>query len=130
MSAMAEICMDEVPVETFASPQLAAELWISLASLLRSHVAMHSIAQPNGKLRISSRSGKGLELLGPIGKLTILPPDAAGAGSTEFRPEAGELGDEYATFFFTEDGLVRLADTDVPLEFEAAVEHWLGKVRA
>ena len=125
MSATAEL-----PVFSSASPQLTAELWISFASLLRSHAAMHSIAAPGQPLRIHYHSNMRLELFGPFGKLSILGPDASGIGATEFRPEAGELGDEYAAFSFTEDGSVLLEEFDIALEMEAAVEHLLRKVQA
>jgi hypothetical protein len=116
--------------EPTASNRLAQELWISLASLLRSHVAMHSIAQPDGVLRIIASSGSMIEILGPQGKLTVLGPVESSKGSTEFRPEAGELGDEYAPFFFTEDGLIRWENSGSAMDIEAAVEHWLRKVQA
>jgi len=113
-----------------ASQSLAKELWISLTSLLRSHVAMHSIAKPSGQLRVTVKSDAALELLGSNGKLSILEPDASGTGSIEFRPEAGELGDEYSTFFFTEDGEIHLENSDAAMDLEAVVEHWLCKVHA
>ncbi len=113
-----------------ASQSLAKELWISLVSLLRSHVAMHSIAEPSGQMRVSAKSDAALELLGANGKLSLLGPDASGKGSTEFRPEAGELGDEYSTFFFAEDGLIHLENSDAAMDLEAVVEHWLHKVQA
>lgn len=125
MSAIAE-----VPSMSHASQLLAAELWTSFASLLRSHVAMHSVAQPGKQLRIVSRSGSVVELLGPNGKLSILAPDPSGTGTTEFRPETGELGDEYAAFFFTEDGLLHLEGLENAMDIEAAVEHLLRKVKA
>jgi hypothetical protein len=125
MSAIAE-----VPTMSRAHQLLAAELWTSFASLLRSHVAMHSISRPDGQLRIVSRSASVLELLGPNGKLSILAPDASGIGATEFRPEAGELGDEYSAFFFTEDGLFQLDGLDDAVDIEAAVEYLLRKVQA
>jgi hypothetical protein len=40
------------------------------------------------------------------------------------------LGDESATFFFTEDGFVRLEGLEVAVEVEAAVEYLLRKVQA
>ncbi|MGC1870169.1 MAG: hypothetical protein WA700_04355 [Acidobacteriaceae bacterium] len=125
MSAIAE-----VSVESPASPQLARELWISFASLLRSHVAMHSIHAPAHSLRIHSSKETQLDVLGPFGKLSIVGPTAAGVGATEFRPESGDLGDEYATFFFTEHGLVQLEGVESPLDVEAAVEYLLRKVQA
>ncbi|MHB1935351.1 MAG: hypothetical protein ACYCOR_02055 [Acidobacteriaceae bacterium] len=115
---------------TPASSRLFAELWISFTSLLRSHVAMHSIAAPAHALRLHSGSNARLEVLGPFGKLSILGPNASGIGATEVRPENGELGDEYATFFFTEDGLLRLEGMEQDLEMEAAVEYLLRKVQA
>ncbi len=113
-----------------ASRELTKELWISLASLLQSHVAMHSIARADNSLRIVSSSDSAVELLGSGGKLILLAPAASGIGSTEFRPEAGELGDEYAAFFFTEDGLFHSESVDGAVEIEAAVEHLLSKVQA
>lgn len=113
-----------------ASSHLAAELWISFASLLRSHVAMHSIAAPAHSLRIHSGSSSRLDVLGPVGKLTVVGPNASGICASEFRPENCEIADEYATFFFTEDGLVRIEGIDESLEIEAAVEHLLRKVQA
>ncbi len=120
----------EVSVESPAYPQLAAELWISFASLLRSHVAMHSISAPSHALRVHSTKDSRLDVLGPFGKLSIVGPSATGIGATEFRPENGELGDEYATFFFTEHGLVQLEGLESPLDVEAAVEYLLSKVQA
>jgi hypothetical protein len=113
-----------------ASSQLTVELWTSFASLLRSHAAMHSIAAPASPLRIHVHSNSRLELLGPLGKLSIVGPNTSGIGATEFRPEAGELGDEYAAFSFTEDVLVLFEDSDSAIEIEAAVEHLLQKVQA
>ncbi len=122
--------MTKVPPISHASQLLATELWTSFASLLRSHVAMHSIARPYAPLRIIAGPGSVMEVLGPNGKLSILAPAASGVGATEFRPEAGELGDEYAAFFFTEDGLLQLEDLDGAIDIEAAVEHLLRKVQA
>ncbi|HZC44213.1 MAG TPA: hypothetical protein VE195_08565 [Acidobacteriaceae bacterium] len=120
----------EVSVESPASSKLAAELWISFASLLRSHVAMHSIAAPYHSLRIHSSKENRLDVLGPFGKLSLVAPNASGVGTTEFRPENGEVGDEYATFFFTADGLLRLEGLETALDIEAAVEYLLRKVQA
>lgn len=120
----------EASVESPASPQLAAELWISFSSLLRSHVAMHSIAAPAHSLRIHSGKETRLDVLGPFGKLSIVGPNATGVGVTEFRPESCELGDEYETFFFTEHGLVQLEGLELQLDVEAAVEYLLRKVQA
>jgi hypothetical protein len=120
----------EVSVESPASPHLTTELWISFASLLRSHVAMHSIAAPSHSLRLHATKEARLDVLGPFGKLSIVGPNVTGIGATEFRPENGELGDEYATFFFTEHGLVQLEGLESPLDVEAAVEYLLRKVQA
>jgi hypothetical protein len=103
------------------------------ASLTRGHAfnccARSSIA-PGHPLRIHSNSNTRLDVLGPVGKLSIVGPNASGIGATEFRPENGELGDVYATFFFTEDGLIRLEGLEPALEVEAAVEYLLRKVQA
>jgi hypothetical protein len=90
---------------------------------------MHSIAAPAHSLRIHSSKETRLDVLGPFGKLSIVGPNATGIGATEFRPETGEMGDEYATFFFTEHGLVQLEGLESPLEVEAAVEYLLRKVQ-
>lgn len=122
----------ELPLSAPATPQWSTELWISFASLLRSHVAMHSIARPHAKLRIrgGADSDSRLEVLGPGGKLVLLAPNASGTGVMEFRPPTGELGDQYDTFFFTADGLFHLAAQNVALDMEAAVEDLLRKVQA
>lgn len=117
-----------MPAQSHASTEFSRELWISLASLLRSHVAMHSIARPGVPLRIAS-DAHSATLLGPRGKLIVLSPDASGLGSTEFRPEAGELSDEYSVFSFTDEGLVYVENSGTALDMESAVEHWLRKVQ-
>ena len=91
---------------------------------------MHSIAAPSHSLRIHSSKETRLDVLGPFGKLSIVGPNATGIGATEFRPENGELGDEYATFFFTEHGLVQMEGLESPVDVEAAVEYLLRKVQA
>jgi len=113
-----------------ASPQLAAELWTSFASLLRSHVAMYAIARPEARLRtISGSNPTGVvELLGAKGKLVVLQPDAASRGAIEFRPEATELPDEYSTFFFTVESSIYLENLSNSMDMEAVVEYLLGKV--
>lgn len=114
----------------FASKTFADELWISLASLLRSHIAMHSIAQPSGNLRVLSSSKMEVAVLGPWGKLYIAGPDKAGECATEFRPEIAESGDEYEIFHFTSEGLIQFQNSPTPMDMEAAVEHLLRKVQA
>lgn len=115
--------------EEFASPAFAAELWISLVSLLRSHVAMHSVVRPALATRIST-DAHSTTLLGRRGKLIVAAPDASGVGSLEFRPEDSELRDEYSTFVFTREGLIGGDDLKPAIDMEAAVERWLGKVQA
>ena len=72
----------------------------------------------------------GWNVLGPRRQAQHCWTDASGIGATEFRPENGELGDEYATFFFTEDGLLHLEGLDTRPGMEAAVEYLLRKVQA
>lgn len=115
---------------TSADSPLSNELWISLSSLLRSHIAMHSIAQPGNNLRVLSSSNAEVVVIGPWGKLHVVRPDAAGMGATELRPEFAESGDEYETFHFTEDGSIRFQNSEAVLDMESAVEHLLGKVQA
>jgi len=112
-----------------ASPQLAAELWISFASLLRSHVAMHAVAHPNAGLRMDGHSA-GLELLGANGRLTISEPGVSGAGVVEFSSRAAKPENEHSAFFFTPDGFIRFEDLNREFDMEAAVEHLLRKVQA
>lgn len=120
---------DLVLSPTVASVQLAAELWISLVSLLQSHAAMRSIAQPEASVRVTAGVGSAT-LLGRAGKLILISPDRSGIGSVEFRPQAADVNDEYSTFFFTEDGLVKMHDADAALDLEMAAEQWLGRVQA
>lgn len=120
--------------KTNAAPAaLAAELWTSFTSLLESHAMMHSMAQPQARLRATVARGM-VDLLGPDGRLTILAPDASGAAAMEFRPEDGERGDVYSALFFDEEGRIHLdtAGDRTPesegMEMEAAVEHLLKTV--
>lgn len=115
---------------SLAPKAFADELWISLSSLLRSHIAMHSIAQPAKSLRVLSSSKLEIVVLGPWGKLQVVGPDRAGECTTEFRPEIAESGDEYETFHFNKEGLIQFQNADAPMEMEAAVEHLLRKVQA
>lgn len=111
-----------------ASTALSDELWISLASLLRSHVAMHGIAQPGSGLRTLSSSNAEVVTIGPRGKLQIVRPDRTSAGTVEFRPESAEASDEYETFYFTQNGNIHFQHVEAAMEMEAAVEHLLHKV--
>lgn len=126
MSFSAVMTMENSP----ATKQFADELWISLVSLLRSHIAMHSIAQPAGSLRVLSSSKIEIVVLGPWGKLHVVGPDKTGKCATEFRPELAESGDEYETFHFNEEGLIQFQTADTAMDMEAAVEYLLRKVQA
>ena len=126
MNSSAVMTMENPPT----TKQFADELWISFISLLRSHIAMHSIAQPAGSLRVLSSSKLELVVLGSWGKLHVLGPDKTGKCATEFRPEHAESGDEYETFHFNEEGLIQFQHTDTAIDMEAAVEHLLRKVQA
>lgn len=120
-----------LPMEdSFASKTFADELWISLASLLRSHIAMHSIAQPGCALRVLSSTASEVVVLGPWGKLHVMGPDKIGVCAIEFRPENVELGDEYETFGFSDDGMVRFQTSGTGMDMESAVEYLLRKVQA
>lgn len=115
--------MSAVIAAPMASKSLARELWISLASLLRSHVEMRSLAQPAAGLRIISTSDTHVELESRSCKLRLTSPDASGAGTIEFCSL-----EKSTPFFFTEDGLVHFKKPDAAMEMEAAVEHLLDKV--
>ncbi|HET9087068.1 MAG TPA: hypothetical protein VFN53_06080, partial [Acidobacteriaceae bacterium] len=120
-----------LPMEhSLASKALADELWTSLSSLLRSHIAMHSIAQPGHALRVLSSSTSEVVVLGPWGKLHVVGPNRTGMCATEFRPENVELGDEYETFGFSDDGMIRFQNLGTGMDMEAAVEYLLRKVQA
>ena len=120
-----------LPMEhSFASEALAGELWTSLSSLLRSHIAMHSIAQPGHALRVLSSSTSEVVILGPWGKLHVVGPDRTGVCATEFRPENAGLADEYETFGFSEEGMIRFQNSGSGMDMEAAVEYLLRKVQA
>lgn len=115
--------MSAVVTAPVASKLLAQELWISLASLLRSHVEMRVIAQPASELRIVSTSEVHVKVQSRACKLRLTAPDASGVGTIEFcSPEKSTL------FFFTEDGLIHFKNSDAAMEMEAAVEHLLDKV--
>ena len=118
-----------VMTESMASQLLTQELWVSFTSLLRSHVAMHSVARPDRELRVLLNSASALEVLGPNGKMIIVAPTASNVGAIEFRPEAGERMDEYSAFFFTEDGLLHVEDMNDSMDIEAAVDYLLNRVR-
>ena len=122
--------MSAAMTELMASQLLAKELWISFASLLRSHVSMHSVARPDCELRVLLNTGSVVEVLGPNGKMTIVAPTASNKGAIEFRPKAGEQVDEYSAFFFTEDGLLNVEDVNDSMDIEAAVDYLLNRVRA
>jgi hypothetical protein len=126
MNSSAVMTMDNSP----DTKQFADELWISLVSLLRSHIAMHSIAQPAGSLRVLSSSKSEIVVLGSWGKLHIVGPDKTGECATEFRPELAESGDEYETFHFNEEGLIQFQHTNTAMDMETAVEYLLRKVQA
>lgn len=111
-----------------APESFASELWISLVSLLQSHAAMRSIAQPGAAVSVTAGRGSAT-LLGRAGKLILMSPNRSGRGSVEFRPQAADAEDEYSTFFFTEDGLIQMPDAGA-VDLESAVEQWLGRVQA
>ena len=117
--------MNAVIAAPMASKSLARELWISLASLLRSHVEMRALAQPATGLRIVSTSDTHVELESRSCKLQLTAPGVSGSGNIDFcSPEKSTL------FFFTEDGLVHFKKPDATMEMEAAVEYLLDTVCA
>jgi hypothetical protein len=125
------------PQTSLASDYLAKELWISLSSLLRSHVTMRSLAQPAADLRIISSSDSLVELKSYRRNLSISSPEKSGAGAIEFNTP-GKNKNESGSYFFTEDGLIHFEDSGVEgaeknvtakgMELEAAVEELLDKV--
>ena len=121
---MVPILMD-VPA---ASPQLARELWISFASLLRSHVAMHAIARPSAALQIISHADAEVEIQGPRGTLRVTEPDASGSGGAFFRSHLEDAAPEESTFTFDADGLLHFERP--AMDLESAAEDLLRKVQA
>ena len=118
-----------IPVpRQLASPTLTKELWVSLASLLRSHVAMHCVARPGADLWIVSSSDAEVVLHGPKGRLRLTAPRACNASTLAFRPLHAVLADEPIQVFFMEDSSIQFENLDRALDMEAAVEYLLRKV--
>ncbi len=116
-----------------ASKLFARELWISLASLLRSHVAMRAIAQPSADWQVIASSDASVKIEGCGRTLRITSPDDSGAGTVAFN-SGGQMDAEGSTaFFFTEDGRISFLVSGATLnqkgmEMEAAVEYVLDRV--
>jgi hypothetical protein len=113
-----------------ASPQLQRELWISLASLLRSHVAMQSIARPSAALAVTLYADAELRVEGPVGSLSVTAPDASGFGGIAWEARRQDAAPEQSTYFFAPDGRLRWDQSGPGLELEAAVEQLLRKVHS
>ena len=121
----------EILPSPVASTALSRELWTSLASLLRSHVAMRAMARPAAGWRVlaSSEQMVGVEACGRTLSATFT--DACGTGTIELN--ANSAGIEIVAFFFTDDGLLHMkvnpaAPDQESMAMEAAVESLLDRV--
>ena len=107
------------------SSRVAEEMWISFASLLRSHVAMRSIARPNGGLVVAFASDGVMEIAATNTGFRMFAPAASGVGRIEW-------SGDHQDFFFTEDGLIEFIQSGTEplstMELEFAVEYLLDRV--
>ena len=116
--------MSTLTTTPIASKRLARELWISFASLLRSHVEMRALAAPATGLRVAFSSDREVRVESRTESLRAIAPGVSGTGVLEFsapnRPE---------WFFFAEDGVFHLdKSSEEGMEMEAAVELLLDRV--
>lgn len=108
-----------------ATAQHARELWTSFASLLRSHVAMRSIALPKSAPVVASASEMQLQIVGPNDSLRVSAVNFPDYGTIEW------TGEDDQNFFFTEDGLIAFTESGMhpaAMDIESAVEHLLDRV--
>ena len=107
-----------------ASKNLERELWISFASLLRSHVGMRALISPATGLRVTADSDGEVRIESVAGSLRVVAPGASGTGMFDFSaPNQPEW------FFFAEDGCILLDKCrEEGMEMEAAVELLLDRV--
>lgn len=112
-----------------------AELWISLAALIRSYVAGYDLARPVSEhALVDEGEGGSLTLRGEGKTLELEFEAASGAGNwTVFEDDPGAgLGPdrvlERGRFALDEDSRVALSDRAGKLELEVAAEAFTAKV--
>ncbi len=110
---------------TIADSSLAAEMWISLRSLLTSHVSMHSIAQPGDGWSVRATNANTMTIQNRRGTLRWTAPDASGAGTWHISATNPGGYTAHGRYEFTGEGLLRFDEEEESLELEAAVERRL-----
>lgn len=119
---------------TQAPSVLASELWISFAGLLRSHVAMRSIAEPNTGWQSEVNNSTSL-VVGVSGRrLRVTAPEGSHSGEMDWLNGQSDMIERFGTISFAEDGQIFLVTppgsaTRETMEMEAAVEWLLDEVR-
>ncbi len=112
-----------------ADPRLAAAMWTSLRALAASHVAMYTIAQPGAAWTVLSNDANEMRLRNLRGTLRWTAPDVTGTGIWQISVPPGNLVRKYGTYTFTEKGLLRFQNEEVPVEIETAVERQLQELQ-
>lgn len=130
--------VSEIEQISQATSPLARELWISLASLLRAHLWMRSLAKPAADLGIIESSDTELDLKSRHRRLCITAPAVSQRGSIRMIDLDGSSGADLAEFWFAQDGLLYFEDcggTSTPaggetkgMELETAVEYLLDRI--
>jgi hypothetical protein len=108
-----------------------AELWISLAALIRSYVAGHDLARPvSDHVLVDEGEGGRLTLRGEGKTLELEFEAASGAGNwTVYEDDPGpDRVLERGKFEIDEDSRVALSDRAGKLELEVAAEAFTAKV--
>lgn len=108
-----------------------AELWISLAALIRSYVAVYDLARPVSEHALVDEGEGGRLTLRGEGKTLELEFEAAsGAGNwTVFEDDPGpDRVLERGRYALDEDSRVALSDRAGKLELEVAAEAFTAKV--
>jgi hypothetical protein len=116
------------------SPQvegsLLTELWVSLASLIRSYVAAHDIGRPEGSTPVKVGDDGSLTIRGEQKALVIGLDTASGAGHWELHEEGPgpERQLNAGTFELTTASMVEFSDRRGKLELEVAAEAFTAKI--
>ena len=113
-----------------AASSLYRELWISLASLIRSYVAAHDIGRPTGRALVDDGEDGHLTLRGENKILAIDFDAASGSGSwVMYEDDPGpERVLSKGTYTIGEDSQVEFSDRRGKLEMEIAAEAFTAKV--
>jgi hypothetical protein len=106
------------------------ELWVSLASLVRSYVAAHDIGRPVGRTLVDAGEDGRLTIRGEQKTLTIDADVQTGSGQWALYEEDPGPERQLATgtFRLTPDSLVEFGDRKGKLELEVAAEAFTAKI--